>query len=68
MATGKDYINLISIRGQLELEGKTPKDHKKSNKDYIKHKQEVVQKKIEDDSKPKSKNIIFIMYQMTYLS
>ncbi len=49
-----DFLNPVNgYRGQLELQGKKPKDHKKENFKLLKQKEEEVQKQIEEKSKSK---------------
>ena len=49
-----DYLNPVNgYRGQMELCGMTPKDHRKDNLKYIKSKQEEVKSKLEEAQKPK---------------
>jgi hypothetical protein len=49
-----DIINPINgYRGQLELYGVTPKDHRKENLNFIKQKQEAIRLKMEDSLKQK---------------
>ena len=50
-----EFISPVNgYRGQLELQGKKPKDHRKENQKLLKAKQEEVQKQIEDQTKPKA--------------
>lgn len=46
-------LSLPSIRGNLELHGIKPKDHRKDNKKFISQKQEEFKKKTEELAKPK---------------
>ena len=49
-----DVINPVNgYRGQLELYGMTPKDHRKENLNFIKQKQEEIKQKMEESLKPK---------------
>ena len=50
-----DVLNPVNgYRGQLELCGMTPKDHRKDNLKYIKQRQEENKVRSEELSKPKA--------------
>ena len=49
-----DIINPVNgYRGHLTLPGVTPKDHRKDNLNYIKHKQEELKHRQDEEAKPR---------------
>lgn len=49
-----DILNPVNgYRGQMELSGMTPKDHRKENLKFIKQKQEELKHRMEEELKPK---------------
>ena len=53
-STIADILNPVNgYRGQLELCGQTPKDHRKDNFAFIKQKQEQLRQRMEEQARPK---------------
>ena len=49
-----NFLNPVNgYRGQMELSGMTPKDHRKDNINFIKHKQKELKHKMDESLKPK---------------